>query len=176
MAEQSSNNEKYDIHIKGGPRALQKLSDLVADLGGIISSRTLDRISSGEAGFLGLDLPVEDAVVIFKRLFDSSVWGIVVPSAYRYPKLTPEMAYPIAEQAIKERYASRFPGVSFGPIKFAREEPMVYEFLAASDELPRLGWSEPAAVFASVDKLDGHVWEEFEFAHYLESIGLEWLI
>jgi hypothetical protein len=115
-------------------------------------------------GFLGLELPLSDARVLLEKFRKLRAKPFVVPIDYRHaPKISREEAEHIAQQDIKAQMQSpRFANVSFEPVRYIRETVMFWTFVAASEDLRRQGLI-PGALFSSIDKLDGHVWQEHEF-------------
>lgn len=78
----------------------------------------------------------------------------------------------IAERAISEIIANaeELQGYEFGPVKFRRESDRFWVFSAASEKLIEEGYV-PGAVFATVDKADGHVWSIKEQERYAQSLS-----
>ena len=112
-------------------------------------------------GFLGLDLPESMARTLLDRLLGAKARGQMVPSAYREPKVSVEAAQPIAEQAIAQLRETRYSMCTLGPVRYLRETPWWWTFAADCKEWQEQGYI-PGAVFASIDKLDGHVWQPEE--------------
>jgi hypothetical protein len=158
----------YDIYLFIGCRTLPALDDLVQRAPALadpaVQKRVLQR--SPGPGFLKLDLAEDVATALFQRLRSGKANGYVVSSAYRQPGVTVEQAIPIAQRAIAELHAARIPEHTLGPVRFVREEPVCWTFGAASEEWVKEG-RIPGMLFASVDKLDSHVWppEELERFH-----------
>lgn len=148
-------------------------------------------------GFMGLNLPANLAAELLERIEKAGGYGLVVPIGYRHPKITIEMAYPIAAQETAQIQALQNYKV-VEPTKFCRQEVMWWEFRAIVPELADKGCI-PGCVIVSVDKLDGHIWTSAEQIHvfageeyYFESatslepmevlnlvatqLGLEWSI
>lgn len=171
MAELSLENNLFDIYVAPTPHTLTATDDLTGYVY-LLTPVATARLFSKQSGFLGLNLHVESAVELFKRLYSLGVWGDVVPINYRQPKITVQAARQLAEKAIKNECALNFPNITFEPVEFHIERAMTYTFCAGSEELHRLGLWEPDAVFASVDKVDGHIWERFEYYNYIIAIGL----
>lgn len=126
-------------------------------------------------GFMGLNLPADLAAELLERIEIAGGHGLVIPIAYRQPKVTMETAYSIAEQEIVCKQALLFPNHKFESTKFFREDVMWWDFRALSPELIETGHI-PGGVIARVDKLDGHIWAAAEQIHlyaeeeyYLES-------
>lgn len=86
--------------------------------------------------------------------------------------LTIEQAQAIAEQAISDiiRYAEDLKGYHFNPVKFRRDNDRYWVFSAASEQLIEEGYV-PGAVYACVDKADGHVWSTEEQDRYAQSLS-----
>jgi hypothetical protein len=172
MPEPSSEIDLYDIYVAPTPHTLSSRDDLTGYIH-LLTPAATTRLFSKKSGFLGLNLHVESAVELYKRLHALGVWGDVVPVKYRQPKITVQAARRLAEKAIKNKCALNFPNITFEPVEFDFEGAMTYDFSAGSEELHQLGLWEPDAVFASVDKVDGHIWERLEYYKYVVSIGLD---
>jgi len=171
MPKPSLENDLYDIYVSPTPHTLSSIDDLTGYIH-LLTQAATTRLFSKQSGFLGLNLHVEKAVELFKRLHDLGIWGDVAPIKYRQPKITVQAAHRLAEKAIKNECALNFPNITFRPVEFYFERSMTYSFCAGSEELHQLGLWEPDAVFATVDKVDGHIWERFEYHNYIISIGL----
>lgn len=164
----------YDIYLSSGCRRRPNLSTLADNP--VLQKALHSRLQQPEPGFLGLNLSGDRAASLLEQLILAEGYGYVVPTAYHQPKVTIEMATPIAEQAITGKQESHFPTYTFEAVRFLREGTMWWEFVARSEELIEEGHC-PGAVHALVDKLDGHVWSAGEearlYAHgeeyYLES-------
>ncbi len=112
-------------------------------------------------GFLGLDLLRPEVATIRKWFKEHHASVLLVPVAYRQPRVTVEEAYPIAEQFRRQKQSRRYPTLTWGPIVRAAHagEACAWAFFSGSDELQRQGYV-PGGLFACVDKLDGHVWTD----------------
>lgn len=114
--------------------------------------------------FLGLDLPEDVALLVYACLKQAGAHGGLALAAYREPRITVEQALPIAAQAIAERQ-SRYSGLTFSPVRFSPPHggAECWAFCADCEQWQQEGMI-PGAIFASIDKLDGHVCtsEEFE--------------
>lgn len=187
----------YDIYLSSGCSRLIDVSHQAAEAPVLADSALHARIlGQTKPGFLGLNLPANTAAELLEELLLAGGQGLVVPSAYRQPKVTLEMAYPIAKQAIAQKQETHS-NYKFEPVKFLREAAMWWEFAAISEELIQQSHI-PGAIHVCVDKLDGHVWTPQEQVrlygeeYYLESamtldpmqvlhllsdeLGLEWSI
>jgi hypothetical protein len=158
----------YDIFVNQGCTSPPDLHDLrevlTADATSGLSKKALLR----HPGFLGIDATLEVAHVILGHIESAGGRGLIVPSRYRQPTITVSEAFPIAQHAVLEKISSLYPNVGFGPVKFLRIEAMFFVFGASSEELAERD-IVPGAVFASVDKVDGHVWGYDEFEQYIIS-------
>jgi hypothetical protein len=166
-------NKLFDIYLPYPHSAipLTVFSDLITDED--IKKVNAQTISK-KACFLELNLSLEVASTFYKRLRNYTIMVEIVPSEYRQPKITIEMARPIANKAIKAKYARLFPNFHhYERAEFYCDEPMFYTFSSQSDEFHAIGRFEPDALFALVDKVDGHVWAELEYAYYTMLIGLK---
>ena len=128
---------------------------------------------NSQPGFLGLDLSANLAAELLERLNLAGGNGFVILSAYREPKVTIEMAYPLAENAIIQKQKNHFPNFEFESVKFFSEGAMWWEFGADSEEMIEQGHI-PGGIRLRIDKLDGHVWTlEEEASLYGEKYYLE---
>jgi hypothetical protein len=154
----------YDIYLTMGCRALPTVSDLIDAAPSIsdplVQQKMLQR--SPRPGFLGLDLPRDLAATLMQRLTSQRAVGYPVPSAYRQPQITQEQALPIATRAIEHRHMTHIPEHTLGPVLLREEKPVCWTFSAASQEWTKAG-RIPGALFANVDKLDGHLWGDEDF-------------
>lgn len=158
----------YDIYLITGCRALPELEDLAEQVPAVADPSLQERLLQRRpgAGFLGLDLPLDLARTLMRRLISQRASGYPLSVAYRQPpNVSREQALPIARRYLAEVAAKRHPGVAFGPASFLRSDPVCcWTFAAGSQALAEQGHM---GLYASVDKLDGHVWraEEFEQLH-----------
>ena len=81
-------------------------------------------------------------------------------------------AQAIAERTIAEiiRMAPELTGYQFNAVKYRREDDLFWVFSAASAQLIEEGYV-PGAVFACVDKMDGHIWSEEEHVRYAQKMN-----
>jgi hypothetical protein len=82
-------------------------------------------------------------------------------------ELTYEKALQIAESQIRERirasdFLSRY---EFGEVGLRSENERFWTFVSGSDELFWEGYV-PGAVYACVDKTDGHIWTDEEVEQF----------
>jgi hypothetical protein len=155
----------YDLYLFVGSRTLPELDDLVQQVPVLADPDLQKRMVQRSPGphFLRLNLPVEVAATLMQRLESRKASGYMLPSAYRHPTVSIEQAFPTAARVIAELHATKIPDHTLGPVRLVREQPVCWTFGAASEE-----WIKedriPGLLFASIDKLDGHVWQEEEFA------------
>ena len=83
--------------------------------------------------------------------------------------ITREQAQTIAERAIAQiiQTSPHLTNFLFTPVGWQRETDFYWVFAAACPELMRQGFV-PGAVFACIDKQDGHVWSDEEFERLAE--------
>lgn len=174
----SENLKMYDLHLSSSKyRMSPDLSGLAEKMPAYLQAtwynltQTIEQ--KLESGFMGLNLPADLAAEILERIEIAGGHGLVIPIAYRQPKVTMEMAYPIAEQEIVRKQSLLFPNYKFEATKFSREDVMWWDFRALSPELIKTGHI-PGGVIARVDKLDGHIWTAAEQIHmYAEEYYFE---
>lgn len=160
----------FDIHLHQGcwTAAAPDVDDLSERIPALRDEDLRARVRQWRpGGFLGLDIPEPEATELLDRLKRAEARGEVVPAAYREPVVTVEAARPIAERAIAEERQAHFPTYAFGPVEYARQGPRWWTFVSGSERLQQEG-RIPGALFASVDKLDGHVWQPSEMEQLYE--------
>lgn len=164
----SENLNLYDLHLSASRfHTLPNLSGLAEKVPAYLQL-TWDNLTQTleqklVPGFMGLSLPADLAAELLERIEKAGGYGLVVPIDYHHPKITVEMAYPIAERETARRQALRdYKEVE--PTKFCREGVMWWEFRAGVPELIEKGII-PGSVIVLVDKLDSHVWTGAEQAH-----------
>lgn len=159
----------YDVYLTSGCATPPDLDDLVEQIPELHTTSLQARLSSWRpGGFLGLDLAEHVAHGLLERLQRAHARGFVAPAAYRTPAVSREEAFPLGKQYIDRVIASRFPTVTFAPVAYLRESARWWTFFAGSPQLQSEGLI-PGAVFASIDKLDGHVWTPEEMEHLFGS-------
>ena len=79
-----------------------------------------------------------------------------------------------AEKAIlaRRQAAPELSGYDFGAIKLERENEQFWTFAACSHELIEQGFA-PGALFASIDKFDGHLLSDEEIEAYARARAVE---
>ena len=79
-----------------------------------------------------------------------------------------EQALKIAGQDIQERISAsqELRQYGFDPVQLRSEYERCWVFLARSEDMAAEGYA-PAAVFAYIDKQDGHSWSEAEVVDYI---------
>jgi hypothetical protein len=162
--------EMYDIYLQSGIISRPNLSDLSVDTLNQITQDIKVRLSEQSPGFLGFNLAAADALMLFDRLTSTGARGLVLPSSYRQSKVTIDMARSIAEQAILQKQAEKCPNVNIDVPQFlpAHSTPMWWTFGSKVEEWIQQGLA-PGMIFASVDKIDGHIWEADDMEIIFES-------
>ena len=158
----------YDIFLYSGCQELPDFSRAGGSIPNLFEGGRRNLVLEKRPGFLGLDLSQEAAFVVLRLLQSKWARGVVAPSQYRNPKITEEEAERIATVFLARKQAEEFPGVRFEPVGFCYETAMWWTFGASSPEWTQAGFS-PGALYASVDKLDGHIWQPED----MERFGLE---
>jgi hypothetical protein len=159
--------QTMDIYLIAGCKQSPKVSGSATPLfGGASDPAMLSRLLAERPGFLGVNLNAHDAADALLRLKQSGARGMVVAAGYRTGGLRMEDALPIAEDYLAALVAQRYPAVPFEGIRFVREEALWWTFARSSEALIGQGYV-PGALFAAIDKLDGHVWTEDEQAAFL---------
>ncbi len=89
----------------------------------------------------------------------------------RHPTINDALA--VAEREILGiiKNAEELQGYEFGPVKFRRENERFWVFSAGSGQLFEEGYV-PGAVYACIDKIDGHVWSLEEQERYAQSLSV----
>lgn len=157
----------YDIYLPHGFLQRPELEKLkLEELYEIFPKNEIEEfITLERTGFLGLNLPLQKAKRNLRLLIDQNVYGHIYPIRYRdeEPKFTVEMAYPIAEKAIKEKQ-KKYPNITFSPIEYSSTYSGLgnLTFVSSGKEWIQSGLI-PGALFVSIDKLDGHIWADDEW-------------
>ena len=78
-----------------------------------------------------------------------------------------EQALQIAEQDMRARISAseEWCQYHFDPVEFRSEYERCWVFIARSEDMAADGYT-PAAIFAYIDKQDGHSWSEAELIDY----------
>ena len=124
------------------------------------------RLMASRPGFLGVDMSPAEAVTALRQLTDNGARGSIIAADYRRATLRMEDAFERADLELGERQRREYPDVPFEPTRFVREEALWWTFCRPSEALIALGYV-PGALYAAVDKLDGHLWSEDEQASFL---------
>lgn len=156
----------YDIYLDTGCKFIPDLTDLLDTIPELGKNEFQQRLLSNSPKFLGLNLPIEIARKLIRRLkyTDSKARGMIIPIKYRdnSPKLTSDDAFSIAKEAMREKQG-KYPDVVFGEIVHDSigDTLMYFTFVSSSRK-----WLEegliPGALFVHIDKIDGHVWTSEE--------------
>lgn len=154
----------YDLYLGRGCDSSPALADLEAQIpmvGYAAFQQWITTRQSAHLGFLQLDLPQSLGTMLLQRLQGAGARGKIINAAYRRPHISREHAWPLAEREIARLQAQYYPSYTFGPVIFYYGHPMTWTFTASSQQLIDEGFI-PGALFADVDKLDGHIWQEEE--------------
>jgi len=155
----------FDIRLSKGCKTAPDLGDLPDLIPELADKRFYATLFDKNPGFLSLNIPEELARKLVRRLLTARAQAGIIPVRYRdrEPIYTVEMAYPIAEKALKELQA-KYPDITFGPIKFSPHHSgrVTLGFLSAGKEWVESGLI-PGALIVAVDRLDGHIWSEEDY-------------
>lgn len=85
-------------------------------------------------------------------------------------EITLEEAQLLAEYEIQRQLAANaaLANYAFSPVRLKREDEQTWVFVAGSAEWQEDG-AVPGAIYARVDKRDGHIWSPAELAAYLSN-------
>ena len=144
----------YDIYLFSSSLRTPELSNLTAKE---ILPQMVRSLQERQQGFLGLNLSGDTAAELLEQLTLAGGRGLVASAAYRQPKVTLEMAKPIAEKAIADQQKRHSPNYTYGPVQLLSEGAFWWKFGAVSPDLVERGYI-PATLYALVDKVDGHLW------------------
>jgi hypothetical protein len=151
---------KYDICLNATFDRPPEVSDLIQEVPFLadptFQSRLLDR--SCGPGVLGLELSQDLAEHLLERFKAAGSEGYCFPTTYHRPRITSGQAATIAAQAIEKKRLEYDPTDTLGPLFLFSDGPFCWTFGATSEQLSNKGLI-PGALFAWVDKLDGHLWE-----------------
>ena len=154
----------FDVYHYCGCPVIPDSSDLSEAIPPWADPQWCARLLTQEPGFLGLDLSHESARALLERLkhTDWITVGMIVLARYHDEQswISIQAAGSFPEKALAEGIR-RYPHVKFEPTQFRYAAVLWYTFLASSEELQRRG-VVPGALFANVDKLDGHIWRDEE--------------
>jgi hypothetical protein len=156
----------YDIYIYQAGKTLPEMNDLIDSFPELANQKTQLHTLHDSRKFLGLNLPFDIAKNLTRRLHTEAKASCqIIPTRYRdnEPKFTIETAYPIAEKALRELQTTKYPEIHFYPIIYTPGHSgiMYITFASGGKEWQDEGLI-PGAIFASVDRLDGHLWTDEE--------------
>ena len=106
---------------------------------------------------MGLDVSADLAIDLWNQLKASSIRSVVVPSIYREPLLTANVAFSYAKSIVEQK-KNQDPSDKFGELYYAGEEIMWYTFRIFSEKLSTEKRS-PGSWYINIDKIDGHLWK-----------------
>ncbi len=159
---ENAQEQTYDVYLIRGANKLPDLTDLMSEAPCLQEPALQQRLLQHATNVLNVELPKKGAIHLLQLLQEEDAKGSLLPTAYRRPKISVEQALPLAEQAITKLQETRQPGDTLGPVHFLREYPTCWTFGVVSEQLIKNGVI-PGMFHASVDKLDGHIWQPEEF-------------
>lgn len=164
--EKQADASGYDLYLVRGCDALPALDDLKEQVPAVtypVFQQWIVTMQAADPGFLQLELAKTVAETLLQRLQARGASGIVVQAAYRQPKISRAEAQVLAECEIESLRKQYYPTYLFGPVVLYAEQPCSWTYASASKQLIEEGYI-PGALFADVDKLDGHIWTPEEVA------------
>lgn len=124
-------------------------------------------------GFQNLNLPESDAARILEMIMRGGGSGYVLATSYRNPPIPLDKAQAFATEEAKKIISENFPGTSFEPLRFAREEAKYWVFSQGSQELEQQG-IVPGVLEIFIDKNSGHAATQAErVQQYFEEYYVE---
>lgn len=157
-----------DLYLIEGCRRVPDLSRFAPQLGAAVIGLAA-RCAERRPGFLRLDLAPAEADALLAALRGEGARGSAVRSRYREGSALPmEQAWEIADRALDMRVQRDAPAVRFDDTRFVREEALWWVFCRPSPQLIDQG-VVPGALFAAVDKLDGHLWSDEAQSAFFEA-------
>lgn len=166
VAVSQNSSQAYDLYLTHGADKLPALDDLLSTAPVLRESELQQKMVQQNVSLLPVALPKEQALELLYRLEKEGAWGCLLSVAYRHPQIAREQAALLAKSEITKRLGQR-PGDTLGPMGFFREDPCCWTFSASSAQLISEERS-PGLIFASVDKLDGHIWTREELERFSE--------
>ncbi|MBX7222701.1 MAG: hypothetical protein K1Y36_22325 [Blastocatellia bacterium] len=125
------------------------------------------RLKKSGLRFLGLNLPLSQALELLQFIKKYTKWGLAIPAQYREPKISRAEADRIGTVEL-QRIQQTKPDRVYGPIGFDGESHMWWTYYSLLPELKNL---YPNAIFTYVDKIDGHIWTSEEMESFWNSTG-----
>lgn len=152
----------YDIYLRQGANSLPQTLDLKFErpIKEVIEEKLPNALSE-KPGFLGLDLSFDTASLLLEYLNSLGAKGRVADSKYRNPTISLDMAFSIAEEAMRQEQ-EKYSDIKFEKIRLRFEEVMWWEFFSLAKEWLDDGYT-PGGLIVWVDKVDGHIWQDGEF-------------
>lgn len=157
----------YDIYLYTGCDRQPTATDLGQHSQALELSSIQSRLREKEPGFLDLQLAPDVAQALATQLRVLGARGYALPAAYRWPLVTLDQARLIAETYLVDIWVKEYSSYTFEPMCFVYDDPMRWVFRSHITELVAQGMV-PGALFAVVDKLDGHIWQDGESERYFE--------
>jgi len=156
---------KYDLYLRQGCNCLPDFRDLDHEVSFVTYptfQQWIVQQTPTVLGFLQVSLTEPVARALLQRLRSGGAVGFIIKDGYRQPKVSLANAYRLADQELTRRQEQKFPGYTFKPVAFHQERPQTWRFVCACPPLIEEGYI-PGALFADVDKIDGHIWQQEEY-------------
>jgi|GEM_PF-2489922 hypothetical protein len=164
--------QAYDIYLYCRSTGLHALKRIAIAYHSLMTPTVQYKMRQEHPGFLGLNISEALAKTLLARLRETGADGEVIAAAYHEPLISVDEAAVFAERYIERRRQERFPAYDFEPARHWRQgdRPRWWGFFAPSPKLQDEGHI-PGAIFASVDKLDGHIWTYEEQEQLARELG-----
>jgi len=159
--------QKFDIYLAYGCKALPRSIDLVNISPSLAMNEFREKLLSDSPEFLGVNLSLSSAKTLLGLLKSKEfkARGVIIPAKYRdnRPNIDLETAFQIADKYLEQVQLTEYPDLHFGKTTYTRghDSFMYFTFGAVAHEWTEAGL-HPDGIFASIDKLDGHVWSDEE--------------
>lgn len=158
--------EQFDIYLTTTCYLVPDLTDFAQDIPQEHLESLSSRLLTVKPGFLGFNLIHDRAIALLKYLKSSGARadGLVASTKYRNPDawIPLDEARKIADIAMAQ-LRPKYKDAKLGKVFYHSlyDHVMWYGFVASSKVWLDKGLI-PGALIVSVDKLDGHVWDEAE--------------
>jgi hypothetical protein len=150
----------YDIYLYSGCESPFNKEKIDEKFSFLRNDQFTQKVLTVIPGFLGLDLEKEIVIEVLKMLGKYEANGIYVPSKYRHPTITKDIALEIGNRE-KTKLLDEFPGFTFYQPYVSPRGVLWWVVSIGCKEWEDAG-DLPGAVILWVDKCDGHIWEDSE--------------
>lgn len=160
----------YDIYLYSGCRSEADLR-AIGDMFPFLNDQFFQKIILSTPGFLGLEIEKDEIIQILKILGQYRAKGIYIPSKYRYPQITKDIALEIGERE-RKKLVQDFPDLTFYQPSTNPRPVLWWEVSIGCKEWIEEG-SIPGAIILWIDKFDGHIWKDSEIDDFIDNQPLK---